>query len=129
LSEQGSLIVRTYASKMLFPIENSNVFITQNINGKQNLVAYRKTDKNGKTQELYIDAPNFSNSQTSQYSGKIFSTVDIKIEKLGYNNVIIKDVQIFSERISIQNVEMIPSPENDLYNNYYDIYTISPQNL
>ena len=58
-----------------------------------------------------------------------FSTVDIKIEKTGYEIVVIRDVQIFSGQLSIQNVEMVPLPEGAVFDEHYEIYTVTPQDL
>lgn len=129
MSQKGSLIVRTYASSMIIPVVDSNVFITQKNGEEQSLLAFRRTDENGKTQIVEINAPDVENSQSSDSTGLDFSTVDIKIEKTGYEIVVIRDVQIFSGQLSIQNVEMVPLPEGAVFDEHYEIYTVTPQDL
>ncbi|MBR0277732.1 MAG: hypothetical protein IJQ50_04660, partial [Clostridia bacterium] len=65
MSQKGSLIVRTYASSMIIPVVDSNVFITQKNGEEQSLLAFRRTDENGKTQIVEINAPDVENSQSS----------------------------------------------------------------
>ena len=62
MSQKGSLIVRTYASSMIIPVVDSNVFITQKNGEEQSLLAFRRTDENGKTQIVEINAPDVENS-------------------------------------------------------------------
>ena len=42
---------------------------------------------------------------------------------------VIKDVQIFANRLSEQNVAMIPLPEKSDYDEFSNTYTVTPQNL
>ena len=130
MAEKGRLQIRTYASNMLIPIANSNVTVTTGEGDEKKILAFRMTDENGLTETLNIDTPPFSDSQTDNSPDNTpFAVVDILVEKENYSITLIKDVQVFSDRLSEQNVEMVPMPENSNFDLYSNVYTVTPQNL
>ena len=129
MAETGSLIVRTYASAMLYPIAGTRVTVTRGEGDNLELIAFRITDENGKTDIIEIDTPIFEESRDQNNREKPFASVDIKVEKEGFDISTIKDVQIFARRLSEQNVEMIPLPENAKFDEFRNVYTVTPQNL
>ena len=60
---------------------------------------------------------------------KPFTNVNIKVEKEGFIIFVIKNVQIFADRLSEQNIEMIPLPEKSEYDEFSNTYTVTPHNL
>lgn len=129
MSEKGGLIIRTYASDMLIPIAGSAVTVSRNNNGTDELIAFRITDENGKTDVIEIDTPDKSLSMTDGSNVKPFTSVNVTVKKTGYDITIINDVQIFSGMLSEQNVEMVPLPENAGFDEFKNIHNITPQNL
>ena len=127
--QKGRLLVRTYISNMLIPIEGTRVTVTQNNGNGDEILAFRITDENGKTEIIEIDTPDIELSLDQTNTIKPFTTVDIKVEKEGFVIFVIEDVQIFADRLSEQNVEMIPLPEKSEYDEFNNIFVVTPQNL
>lgn len=129
MAEQGSLIIRTYASNMLIPVQGTRVTVTVSTENGEELVAYGVTDENGKTQLFTIDTPDVSLSLDRNNMLKPFTDVNIKAEKEGFDITNIFNAQVFSGNLSEQEIEMIPLPEFSKFNEYNNIYTVTPQNL
>ena len=85
MAEQGSLVIRTYASDKLIPVQGTRVTITKSTENGDELIAYGITDENGKTQLFYIETPDASLSLDENNTVKPFTEVNIKVEKEGYN--------------------------------------------
>ena len=127
--QKGSLLVRTYISKMLIPVIGVRVTVTENNGNGEEILAFRVTDENGKTDIIEINAPDMELSLNSDNTEKPFTSVNIKVEKDGFVISTIEDVQIFANRLSEQNVEMIPLPEKSEYGDFNNVYIVTPQNL
>ena len=129
LLQKGGLLVRTYISNMLIPVKDVRVTVTQNNERGNKIIAFRTTDENGKTDVIEIDTPDISLSLDENNRQQPFTNVNIKVEKDGFAIFVIKDVQIFADRLSEQNVEMIPLPEKSEYDEFNNVYIVTPQNL
>lgn len=127
--QKGSLLVRTYIANMLIPVIGTRVTVSQMDGDNEKLLAFRLTDENGKTDIIEIDTPDMDLSLDQNNTEKPYTSVNIKVEKDGFVIFIIKNVQVFANRLSEQNVEMIPLPENSEYDEYANTYTVTPQNL
>lgn len=127
--QKGSLLVRTYISNMLIPVIGVRVTVTENNGNGEEILAFRVTDENGKTEIIEIDTPDMELSLDQNNTIKPFTSVNIKVEKEGFVIFTIEDVQIFANRLSEQNVEMIPLPEKSEYDEFNNIYIVTPQNL
>ncbi len=127
--QKGSLLVRTYIANMLIPIRDVRVTVTENNGNGEEILAFRVTDENGKTDIIEIDTPDMELSLEQNNTLKPFTSVNIKVEKEGFVIFIIKDVQIFANRLSEQNIEMIPLPEKSEYDEFSNTYIVTPQNL
>ena len=129
MSATGKLMIRTYVSNMIIPLGNVNVTVVHKNGEESHLLAFRTTNSNGKTNEIEISTPDFSESINDGNAGERFAIVDIMVEKEGYGIILIKDVQIFANRLSEQDVKMVPLPEFSDFDEYYSVYTVTPQNL
>ncbi len=127
--QKGGLLVRTYISNMLIPVIGTRVTVTENNGNGVEILAFRITDENGKTDIIQIDTPDMELSLNQNNTVKPYTSVDIKVEKEGFVIFTVKDVQIFADRLSEQNIEMIPLPENAEYDEYSNTYIVTPQNL
>ena len=127
--QKGSLLVRTYIADMLIPIRDVRVTVTENNGNGEEIIAFRLTDENGKTEIIEIDTPDIELSLDQNNTFKPFTNVNIKVEKEGFIIFVIKNVQIFADRLSEQNIEMIPLPEKSEYDEFSNTYTVTPQNL
>lgn len=127
--QKGSLLVRTYIANMLIPIRDVRVTVTENNGNGEEILAFRITDENGKTDIIEIDTPDMELSLDQNNTVKPFTSVNIKVEKEGFIIFVIKNVQVFANRLSEQNIEMIPLPEKSEYDEFSNTYTVTPQNL
>ena len=59
----------------------------------------------------------------------ILFLINIRVIKDSFFRTIIKDVQVFAKRITIQNVDMVPLPENTEGINTTNTFVVLPQNL
>lgn len=127
--QKGRLLVRTYISNMLIPIKNTRITVTQNNGNGEEILAFRLTDENGKTDIIEIDTPDIGLSLDQTNTTTPFTSVNIRVEKEGFVIFVIENVQIFSDRLSEQNVEMIPLPEKAEYDEFNNVFIVTPQNL
>lgn len=127
--QKGRLLVRTYISNMLIPIKNTRITVTQNNGNGEEILAFRLTDENGKTDIIEIDTPDIGLSLDQTNTTTPFASVNIKVEKEGFVIFVIENVQIFADRLSEQNVEMIPLPEKAEYDEFNNVFIVTPQNL
>ena len=127
--QKGSLLVRTYIADMLIPIRDVRVTVTENNGNGEEIIAFRLTDENGKTEIIEIDTPDMELSLDQNNTLKPFTSVNIRVEKEGFIIFIIKNVQVFANRLSEQNIEMIPLPEKSEYDEFSNTFTVTPQNL
>ena len=82
--QKGSLLVRTYISNMLIPVIGVRVTVTENNGNGEEILAFRVTDENGKTDIIEINAPDMELSLNSDNTEKPFTSVNIKVEKDGF---------------------------------------------
>jgi len=129
LLQKGSLLVRTYVANMLAPVSGARVTVTEDSDNGAKIIAFRLTDENGKTDIVDIETPDMELSLNRDNTEKPFKKVNVKVEKEGFVIFIIKDVQIFANRLSEQNIGMIPLPEKSDYDEFSNTYTVTPQNL
>ena len=127
--QKGSLLVRTYIAAMLIPIRDVRVTVTENNGNGEEILAFRLTDENGKTEIIEINTPDMELSLDQNNTLKPFTSVNIKVEKEGFIIFVIKNVQIFANRLSEQSIEMIPLPEKSEYDEFSNTFTVTPQNL
>ena len=127
--QKGSLLVRTYVANMLAPVSGVRVTVTEDNGNGEEIIAFRLTDENGKTEIVDVEAPDMELSLDENNTEKPFKNVNVKVEKEGFVIFVIKDVQIFAKRLSEQNVAMIPLPEKSDYDEFSNTYTVTPQNL
>ena len=127
--QKGRLLVRTYISNMLIPISGVRVTVTQNNGNGNEIIAFRLTDENGKTEIIEITTPDIELSLDENNKQKPFTSVNVRVEKEGFVIFLIENVQIFADRLSEQNVEMIPLPEKAEYDEFNNVFIVTPQNL
>lgn len=126
--EKGFLGVSTFAAGRILPISGANVYVSQIEEGKEKLLYSLITDENGNTPIVSIEAPDMALSEQPGNS-KPFSLINIRVIKDSFFRTIIKDVQVFANRITIQNVDMVPLPENTEGVNTTNTFVVLPQNL
>lgn len=126
--EKGFLGVTTFAAGRILPISGANVYVSQIKDEKEVLLYSLLTDENGNTPIVGIDAPDIELSERPG-NEQPFALCNVRVIKDGFFRTVIKDVQVFAKRITIQNVDMTPLPESTEGINTTNTFVVLPQNL
>lgn len=129
MAAKGSLLAHVFTSDSNIPIEEATVTVTQTLpNGLIELLAVRITDESGLTKPLEVPTPEKAVSQAPSEE-QPFSLVQVTAEHPLYERIVVKDVQIFPDTVSIQNMQLIPLAEAPELFNQTEVFPIPPQNL
>ena len=126
--EKGFLGVTTFAAGRILPVSGANVYVSQIEDGREKLLYSLITDENGNTPIVSIDAPDIELSEEPGNT-QPFAICNIRVIKDNFFKTVIKDVQVFAKRITIQNVDMTPLPESTEGINTTNTFVVLPQNL
>ena len=96
--------------------------------GRHTLLAVRVTDANGRTAPVQVSTPNASASESPGTTDP-FAVCDIWAESPGYELLVVENVQIFPGTQTLQELELIPLPENTATLLPESPVNIPPQNL
>ena len=122
----GSLRVRAYTSRAQIPIENAAVTVVSE-NGK--LLGLRLTDSSGYTTPITLEVPDLANSQTPGSGRPVSTVVNLYARAEGYEQILVRGVQVFADTVTTQDLAMIPLSEFPTKWNQAEIFDIPPQNL
>ena len=111
----GYMIVRVTTARGAIPLEGALVyvqnFLPDGTVGKGDVIAVYKTNSSGLTERFSLPAPPRSLSMTPG-NGKSYSTYTLTASADGYSTRTYVNVPVFEGITAIQNVDMIPLPEN-----------------
>ena len=127
LSAKGYIQVRAYTSYAQIPLEGVAVSITDS-NG--DAIALRLTNRNGVLDlPVEITVPDFSAGQRPETDTIPFGVVNLYARLKDYEAIEIENLQVFPDRTTTQNLEMIPLSELPDSYNKLEIFPTPPQNL
>ncbi len=108
-NQKGFLRVQTFQGDRVLPMQGAQIKVFNNQQGQKKLVSTNKTDANGQSSLISLDARPFSLSQSP---GKVqpYTTYDVEVSMPGYYTTYYVDLPIFSGTVSLQNTQMIPLP-------------------
>lgn len=124
----GPIQVRVFTSRARVPITNAAVTVTVESGNSEALIGVRTTNREGLTNQVVVETPPSSNSR-SPFQDKGFTTCNIRVEHENYYKILIQDAQVFPDIMTIQDVEMIPLPENSKESERLKTIVIPAQNL
>lgn len=127
MSQTGTLIVQVSAARQTLPVEGAAVSVTSR-NGERSLVAFRLTDRSGRTPAIPLPAPDESES-LHPAPALPYSVYDVKIAHPGYFTVDVENVQIFAGNESLEQADLIPLPDLPGLKKRDITYDIPPQDL
>ena len=110
LPDNGTLQINVYSQNALIPISGATVTIT-NQAGNRPLREQITTNSSGQTQTLTLPTPPLEFSMTPQ-GQQPYSQYDITISAPGYETTSITGTQLLADELAIQNVRLVPLPEN-----------------
>lgn len=129
MAQKGKIFVRVTLSKAQIPIMGAHVNFLKSDGVASILLKTQLTDENGKTSEIEFDTPDEENSQNDINSDDRFFACDIVISHPLYYTTYIKNVQIFANQTSIQEVNVLPVEEDADPSGIYETIDITSQNL
>ncbi len=124
----GYVVVRVYTSNAQLPIKNAFIRVTTGTSPNADLLGFRTTNEFGETGIISIETPDLDLS-LSPSEVTPFSICDIEVSHPLYYTMIIKDVQVFANTRTVQEVELIPLEENSEPQNRTITSNIPAQNL
>ena len=127
MSATGYLQVNAYASNAQIPLQDVAIAITDS---QGSAIALRLTNRSGQLDEpIAIPVPDFSASQTPDTGIVPFAVVNLSAKLPDYEEIEAKNVQVFANTVTSQNLELIPLSELPEYWNQVEIFQTPQQNL
>lgn len=109
LPATGYIQIRAYESYAQIPLKDVAVTVTD-INGSA--IAMRLTNRNGKLdQPIPITVPDISAGQSPNTGIIPFAVVNLYARLEDYEQIFIRNLQIFPDTVTTQNLELIPLSE------------------
>ena len=129
MSAQGFVQVHVYTSRANTPLTDAVISISRKRpDGGKELLSTQLTNTSGNTKTIAVTAPDFADSQ-SPGNGTPFSVVDIAADLPLFERVVIEDVQIFPDTLTIQDIQLQPRDAlPSTWGNTID-FRVQPQNL
>ena len=127
LSSTGYIQVHAFTSTAQIPLKDTAVIITD---ANENAIALRLTNANGKFDKpIEITVPDRSESLSPGSLTPPYTTINIYARKENYEEIYIKNIQVFSGIITEQNLQLIPLAEFPGKWNKGEMFDTPPQNL
>lgn len=122
--DTGKLRINVTGPEGIVPIDNASIQIA-NTGTPNTVLETINTDANGNTETIDLAAPPVEYSMEPT-DNQPYSEYNIRINAPGYSEQLITGVQIFSTQIGIQNIRLIPNPDQQ---NIYDPTVIGGHTL
>lgn len=106
--QTGFLQVHAYASNAELPLKDVSILI---LDDQEKTIAVRMTDRNGKVIKIPISAPDPSTGQVPGPDSLPYTKVSLIARMENYEQIYIKNIQIFPDIVTKQNLEMTPLAE------------------
>lgn len=126
MAELGYIQVRAYTSRARIPLEDVSIAVTDSAG---HLIALRLTDESGIAAPISLEVPDFSESQQPETGAKPFAVINLYAKLEGYEQIEVKNIQVFAETVTLQELMMIPLSELPSRWNQAEIFETPPQNL
>ena len=126
MADKGRLKIQCFVGDTYVPVEGSNITLVStsgqiNDNKEVNLV----TNSSGESQVIELNAPPLEYSQNPDQPTP-YSLYDLRIDKEGFQTLVINGVQIFPGQTAIQQCQLIKSNNR---NSRADVINIGPNTL
>lgn len=126
MSAIGYIQAKAYTSRAQIPLEDVAVSV---VDSDGRLLGLRTTDKNGLTTPIRLEVPDLQNSQSPDTGQPAFATVNLYARADRYGQILVRNVQVFPDTVTMQELAMIPLSELPQSWNQQEIFTTTPQNL
>lgn len=130
MDSQGTVVVRLSTSSALIPLQGATVTITKTRpDGTQELLAVRVTNFDGLTARVMVETPPMAESRSYQNTSIPYAVVDIRVERTGFDRVLVKNAQVFSNTETRQELSLIPTPDLPSSFDRTETFVVPPQSL
>ena len=127
LSQVGYIQVHAYTSRAQIPLKDAAVTVT---NTDGSAIAMRLTNRSGLLdQPIPISVPDISASQSPNTGIIPFTNVNLYARAPNYEEIFIRNLQVFPDTVTNQNLEMIPLAEFPNSFNKSETFDTPAQNL
>ena len=127
MSAKGYIQVNAFTSDARIPLKYVAVAVTDSNNTP---IILRLTNRNGQLDSpVSIDVPDLSASQSPGTGVIPYRTVNLYARTENFEEIEVKNVQIFADTITVQDLKLIPLSELPEYWNQAEIFDTSKQNL
>ena len=122
----GYIQVHAYSSFAQLPLQDVAVTITST---DGTAIAMTLTDRSGRIAPIAIPVPDKAASQSPDTGETPFAAVDLQARRKGYEQILIKGLQVFADTTTDQDLEMIPLSELPGGWDKGETFDTPPQNL
>lgn len=122
----GYIRVAAYASRARLPLENVAVTV---VDETGRLLGLRLTDSSGMTTPISLEVPDAANSQSPDTGKPAFTPVNLYARAEGYEQILVRGIQVFPNTVTMQELAMIPLSEYPEKWNQAEVFDTPPQNL
>ena len=124
MDSQGTVVVRLSTSSALIPLQGATVTITKTRpDGTQELLAVRVTNFDGLTAPVMVESRSYQNTSIP------YAAVDIRVERTGFDRVLVKNAQVFPNTETRQELSLIPTPDLPSSFDRTETFVVPPQSL
>lgn len=128
MAQNGTLFVRTFVSRAQLPVADATVIVSEPASdGRQKLLAIRKTDESGVAGPIVLESPERSESLTPDHNGDPFSSYTLVVEHPDYLLEVYENLQIFPGVETVQDVALKPIAVDG--RDKSDLTSVTPQPL
>lgn len=122
----GTLVTRVFTSRGQLPVQDAFIAVVQHAPDGDHLLNVQTSNQSGNTNPVTIESPSPQSSQTPSEDTP-FTLCDIWVEHQGFQLMVIKNVQIFPNVVSIQDLPLIPLTAST--GSSPNVVVITPQDL
>lgn len=126
LPATGYIQVHAYASNAQLPLANVTITVTAT---DGTAIAMRLTDRSGRIYPIAVPVPEASESQSPDSQERPFTVVDLIARLQDYEQIFIKDLQVFAGITTDQDLELIPLSELPESRSQSETFETPVQNL
>ncbi|MEA4965719.1 MAG: hypothetical protein VB055_07850 [Oscillospiraceae bacterium] len=126
---KGYIQAHVFTSRANLPLADAAVTIqAKEADGCCTLFSLQLTNCCGNTSIIPINAPPVAETQAPGRAVG-FSLVNIVVDLPDYEQVIVENVQVFPDTITLQDVQMLPREALPTQRGQPQVYIVTPQNL
>ena len=112
METSGTLVTRVFTGRGELPIAGATISIVRrDAGGQMDLLSVQISDPSGDASPVVIQTPHLDLSQ-SPGTVSPFAVVDVWVDRQGFELLVVEDVQIFPGVTSVQDLPLVPMPED-----------------